>query len=751
MKNPLLFLPLFFLCSANAQTFLPLDFPAFENGTEFSDPWVGGLNAPQWAGADLNDDGLPDLFAFDRNGDKPLAFLNQDGTPGSIDYQFDHAATANFPFVRHFVLLRDFNGDGVVDLFSSSFDEFQKGIKVYRGAWEDGLLQFNRVTFPSLDQDVLYHEMNGEIIGLVNVFLAFDYPAIDDLDGDGDLDILSMNQPGDKLIFYKNISLESGFTTDTLMFELADDCWGNIWLPPFSQSFLLSSDPEQCAFFTGPTPIEDRSPPHGGSTLCTFDTDADGDKELLYGDLIYETITLGVNGGTPETAWMTGQDTTFPSGNVPVGIPNLPATYYLDVNNDGARDLIASPNLIDGSPDRETVHFYRNEGSDEQPDFQFQTSELLADGILDFGTGAAPAIADVNADGLLDIVVANRFEFAGGMEIPTLALLLNTGTPTAPAFDLKNRNWLDFSELDGFLARPTPTFGDLDNDGDDDLLIGGEEGFLHLFENIAGAGMPMEFADPVFLWQNIDVGKSAAPCIADVDEDGLPDLLIGEQKGTVNYFPNLGTPTEPSFHPIPEEFPNNPFFGEINTQPLGSAVGYSQPVVLDFGAEKQIVVGTFRGWMPRLLIDSDNLSVGAFEVLDEHWGDLREGRNTRLAFADLDSDGELDVVVGNDRGGISLFRSPITVDGTVDVSEPTENELPTVRVFPNPTSGKVNLVGATEAEVAFFDMFGQLVFLEKISPGEASLDLGDLPTGIYFLKVKKGGLLVTKRLVVSKK
>ena len=75
-----------------------------------------------------------------------------------------------------------------------------------------------------------------------------DYPVVDDLDNDGDLDILTMIQSGDKVVFFKNISLEKGYTTDTLIYELADDCWGRFGLRPDTQALSLSLDFDMCAF-----------------------------------------------------------------------------------------------------------------------------------------------------------------------------------------------------------------------------------------------------------------------------------------------------------------------------------------------------------------------------------------------------------------------------------------------------------------------------------------------------------------------
>ena len=98
-----------------------------ESNTQLRNPSAGGLNAPEFSPIDLDNDGTLDLFIFDRSGRKVLTFLNG-GTAGQVDYDFAPEYIDNFPTgITEFALCRDFNCDGLMDLFFGTTN----GVKVY--------------------------------------------------------------------------------------------------------------------------------------------------------------------------------------------------------------------------------------------------------------------------------------------------------------------------------------------------------------------------------------------------------------------------------------------------------------------------------------------------------------------------------------------------------------------------------------------------------------------------------------------
>ncbi len=762
MKKTLLLLFLFgFATLANSQNFIRMDASVEKYGIQLPNPWAGGLNGPQWSAIDLNNDGKQDLYAFDRNGDKHLTFINEGGA-GETKYRFAPEYAGNFPPIKYHVLLRDYNRDGAMDFFGNSLDEGLAGLKVYKGSFnDDNQLVFERLSFPWAF-NVLLLEVSGAFTQLpVN---STDYPAIDDIDKDGDLDILAPAIGGSTIYYFQNMALEQGYTDDTLIYETVESCWGHHYVPAFSESFLLSPDSNCCVFLPcfGPgDPKEDskeKNGLHGGAAICTLDEDNDNDKELLYGDLIYNSVIRGKNCGWTDNAWLCEQDTTYPSYNVPVNMTVFPATFYLDVDNDGLKDLLASPNVASGGVDTTCVWFYKNVQSNEYPVFEFRTEELVQDGMIDLGTGANPAFVDYNADGLMDFVVGNETVHDKQSDIARhsrLFLFKNVGTATEPAFKLENPDYLAFSQFIDPNLQPygyAPAFGDVDADGDADLVVGERNGRFFYGENIAGAGNPLAFAPIIPYWQGISVGQYSTPFIHDVNKDGLGDLIVGEFRGTVNYLPNIGAPGNPVFHPNPDEAPNNYYFGAINTQQLGWSSGYSAPAVLEFAnGAMALVTGSELGYLEFYRINPDSLDKpgAAFEILDEKLGSLREGRITRPSFTDLNGDAFLDALVGNHRGGLALFSSPVKNDGTVSAKEKRQ-ELG-VAIYPNPTSGQlfVDVQTATNNPIQYriYNSLGQFVAQGILPVGERGIAVGNFSQGLYLIELSDGERGVTKRFV----
>lgn len=130
---------------------------------------------------------------------------------------------------------------------------------------------------------------------------------------------------------------------------------------------------------------------------------------------------------------MTSQDINFPSGNTPVSLSSFPAAFYLDLNNDGKQDMVVSPITETSAKTRNVWYYSAMRLLPEQHSFELQNKTLLVGDMLDLGSTTHPTFADVNADGLEDLVVGTYgFYSPQASTNARLYLLLNTGTGTNP-------------------------------------------------------------------------------------------------------------------------------------------------------------------------------------------------------------------------------------------------------------------------------------------------------------------------------
>ncbi len=116
----------------------------------------------------------------------------------------------------------------------------------------------------------------------------------------------------------------------------------------------------------------------------------------------------------------------------------------------------------------------------------------------------------------------------------------NTGTAASPKWTAKP-NW----NLPDVGDKATPAFADLDDDGDNDLLVGNYDGNSYAYENIGTTYSPLWTTRSN--WNAPDIGWAAKPALADLDDDGDYDLLIGEDWGTTKGYNNTGNASNPKW------------------------------------------------------------------------------------------------------------------------------------------------------------------------------------------------------------
>lgn len=207
-----------------------ISLPVVRNGITLTNPWTGGFDAPEFSTGDLNNDGVKDLFVFDRSGNKVMVFINGGG-PEDTTFHYAPQYEPLFPAMTLWAVLRDYNNDGVPDIFTyqpgggnePNGNPIQPGIEVYKGTRpQQGNMQFD------VDQYCLYYSAGGFDINLWTNSLGV--PAFVDVNHDGALDILDFDVYGSAIGYYENVTASLGLPADSLKFVETSGCWGNIYV-----------------------------------------------------------------------------------------------------------------------------------------------------------------------------------------------------------------------------------------------------------------------------------------------------------------------------------------------------------------------------------------------------------------------------------------------------------------------------------------------------------------------------------------
>lgn len=717
----ILFLSLFSQVSF-CQTTLPFEFEKntyikcfLENESDtLKNPWTGGFNAPQFWEMHLDNDGLLDLVVFDRTGNKLLTFKKEDELHEYIYYP---EWEKYFPPVQNWIILKDYNGDGAKDLFTSAGN----GITVYTNK-----SSLNSPPEFELSTDLLTSNYgNGDF----NLFVSLvDLPAIEDIDNDGDLDILTFYILGTCVEFHKNLSVELTGTADTLIYELASESWGYFTESDNDNTITINDSCTRIA-----------APRHVGSTLLLHDFDRDDDKDLFLGDVSYNELQVLVNQPVDGDDMIIQYPENYPDFSN-LSIPIFPAAFIVTEGNDDFPSLILAPNTDFQSINQgETA--VAIETSNDDFDFTGEKVPFLTYQSLDFGRNSYPAFADIDFDGDLDIVVGNFGRFipvdeplVEGDYLASISLLRNVGTNSSPEYILENNDVGGLSSLG--LSHLAPALADLNNDNFPDMLVGGINGQVMLLIQNPVTG-EFELVNETIIETNLDF---VTPALQDLNNDNRVDLLLGGKNGRFEYYENTGSLINPVF----SFFNSN--FEELETIQEGvSNFGYSSPSFFNFNESLLLFSGSESG---RVFVWSLSPNGAQTQIapIDSNFSFISEGKRTGISIADLNNDNLPDMVLGNQRGGLCMFYgAEVSI-----INEPFfQNEASFL--FPNPSSNSIaigNCSCKTLQDIKLFDFSGRLIRTITNYSFPNPINIQELSSGIYFLQYeKKNGELMRLKFV----
>ncbi len=713
------FLFLFFIIAIQqvlfSQSFQRFDYlPVSVSNIPLLYPWTGGLNSVQFGKVDANHDGKKDLIVYDKTNKKFLVFLTL--AINSTQYKFDNNYSSFFPPINGWMIMKDYNCDGIEDIFTYNGIA---NLMVYTGFYIGDTIHYK------LQQDGFFYQGTS---GKINVYCSdVIKPAIADVNLDGDLDVISFNVFGNRLIYYENQQKESSISCDSLFFAKTDNCWGNV-RDSFSATYAIK---DTCNFkfnrLNGTDIIL-----HTGSTIEAIDIDDNGAIDLAIGSISLNNLTLLYNNGNSNYSSVLNQDGNFPSYNTPFNTSSFASPNFLDADNDGATDLLVST-FEASATNINNIWFYKNiQTSNIRLDYK--QNNFLLDNMIDAGENSNPCFFDVDGDGLKDILIGSGgYKDNINAAIYKLLFYKNTGTPISPKYNLQNDDFLNISTFN--VRDIVPAVGDIDNDSDTDLIIGLSDGRMIYWENTAVVGNVPDLVYKGILKDSsensISVGSNAAPFLIDLNRDGKTDLIIGERNGNLNYYKGN------TLNNIKFSFSTDTLgFVKIKTNTF--SIGYTQPCISDVNEDGKY----------DLILGTNTIGLQFYNNIESHLNDtfiytspiVSEylGNRTTSVVADITGDGKLELLTGNINGGLIIFSQepPPFIPTSIknNFIEKLDFDL-----YPNPVNDElyIDLKGLkNNIQLQLFNLVGQEIILKKyISQNEIVLNTNSIANGMYLLKI----------------
>lgn len=556
------------------------------SGTLYEHPFLGGLNVPRPQFVDIDGDGDDDLFLQEEAG-RVKFFERVSGEQPQFVWRTDQYKGID---VGEWYRFGDLDHDGDFDLLAEQKFSY---VKYYRNEGTPEAANFVLVA-DSL-RDIAGDPIFADRQNILN---------LTDIDCDEQTDLFIGRIDG-TVVRYEEVEVDE---YNVPRFQLITERFEDIEI--VSQFMSL----------------------HGANSLTFGDVDEDGDVDLFWGDFFEPGLLLIENTGSCASPVFRSVPMGFPA-NDPMSSTGYNAPALTDVDLDGDLDVFVG--VLGGAfnANRSAAdNFYFLEHL-PNGDYVLRTERFLT--TIDMGSESMPAFADLDGDGDQDMLLSNKID-PNNPQTGGLYHFENIGSAQAPAFQWRER--FDLPNSYHF----APAFGDLDADGDLDMLLGNWKKHVMYYRNTGRADAPV-FEEETPELVSLTRGSNSTPALVDIDADGDLDLFVGETSGTLNFYRNDGTPQAPRFELVSDEY-------------LDIDVGRrSAPAFYDYDADGDYDL--FIGSEAAGVILYRNEGTATLPNFVDAGVFLEDAPIFATpAFVDIDGDADVDVFSGSAGGGVYFFE-----------------------------------------------------------------------------------------------
>ncbi|MDB4161991.1 T9SS type A sorting domain-containing protein [Bacteroidia bacterium] len=445
----------------------------------------------------------------------------------------------------------DFNNDGKLDLFV--FDKEGNKVLVFVSQTTGNTIKYRYAP----EYEAFFP--NGE-----------EFMRLADYDKDGKPDLWTFSTGKERGVYiYKNTSMTvmnfssmgRQFTQD----NVSPDAAGNYTERNFThiggcQPAIVDLDGDEDVDFVTNLNL------NGSQMMLVRNVSAD--DELPLRDLKFETVDKCYGGIDEKSGDMITNATCFFYEAYKKKHASSKTLLFFDNDDDGDMDLFYGNSEKENTPiyffhnDRVELNFYKDTFTSIDTNYFSSTINRQ------MPTAPNMSYVDIDLDGELDLILSTNEGDKTSYpirETNNILLFINDGVTDNPSFNFQQNDFLSGKMLD-FGSHTAPAFGDLDGDGDVDLVIatngnhyltGDTSDRLVYFQNIGDKTNPIfKLITEDYLGLSTGHYRGLRPAFADLDGDGDLDLYLGKRDGSIAEFVNSGTSSNPMIALTTENFGN---------------------------------------------------------------------------------------------------------------------------------------------------------------------------------------------------